>query len=203
MSGLLDWLVSLPIGALYVAVAVIAAIENFFPPIPADTIVALGAFLAARGHGTAFGSFVATWLGNVSGAMVMYGLGRRFGAHRLDQRLLGEGRGSAAEAKIATLYGRYGIGALFLSRFIPAVRAIVPPFAGALRVPLVRAAAPIGLASALWYGLITYLGFYVGSDWPSLLATMREYGLIAAVVAAVALALGALAWWLNPRRVRG
>ena len=42
MGGLVDWLTGLPIGALYVAIAAIAAVENFFPPIPADTIVALG-----------------------------------------------------------------------------------------------------------------------------------------------------------------
>src|SRR5439155_17196304 len=197
----MDWLVSLPIGALYLAIGVTAAIENFFPPVPADTIVALGAFLAARGHGTAFGSFLATWLGNVAGALVMYALGRRFGAHRVDERLLGA-RGSTAEARVRTLYGKYGLAALFLSRFIPGVRAIVPPFAGALRIPVRRAFLAIGLASAMWYGAVAYAGFYVGSDWQRLLATMREYGTIAAIAAAVLLAIGVLLWWLKPRMSR-
>lgn len=201
MSGLVDWLTSLPIGALYVAIAVIAAIENFFPPVPADTIVALGAFLAARGQGTALGSLAATWLGNVGGAMVMYALGRRYGADRLERRLLGE-RGSAAEARIATLYGRYGIAALALSRFLPGVRAVVPPVAGALRIPVWRAFGAIGFASAVWYGLITYAGFYLGSDWESVLAKMREYGKIAGVVAAVILVVGLLAWWARSRKSR-
>jgi membrane protein DedA with SNARE-associated domain len=198
---LVDWLTGLPIGALYLAIAIIAAIENFFPPVPADTIVALGAFLAARGHGTALGSFVATWIGNVGGAMVMYAIGRRFGAERLDRRFLGE-RGPAAESRIAALYGRYGIFALFLSRFLPGVRAVVPPVAGALRVPPIRAAAAIGLASSIWYGLITYAGFYLGSDWESVLATMREYGTIAGIVAGVVLTIGVLVWWMRSRRTR-
>ena len=201
MSGLVDWLTSLPIGALYVAIAIIAAIENFFPPVPADTIVALGAFLAARGQGTALGSLAATWLGNVGGAMVMYGLGRRYGADRLERRLLGE-RGSAAEARIATLYGRYGIVALCLSRFLPGVRAVVPPVAGALRIPAWRAFGAIGLASAVWYGLITYAGFYLGSDWETVLATLREYGKIAGIAAAVLLAIGILVWWVRSRKAR-
>jgi membrane protein DedA with SNARE-associated domain len=201
VSGLVDWLTSLPIGALYVAIAIIAAIENFFPPIPADTIVALGAFLAARGQGTALGSLAATWLGNVGGAMVMYALGRRYGADRLERRLLGE-RGSAAEARIATLYGRYGIAALFLSRFLPGVRAIVPPVAGALRIPVWRAVVAIGLASALWYGLVTYAGFSLGSDWETVLAKLREYGTIATIVAAFVLAIALVVWWMRSRKSR-
>src|SRR6185369_4349752 len=123
-----------------------------------------------------------TWIGNVGGAMVMYALGRRYGADRLERRLLGE-RGFAAEARIATLYGRYGIAALFLSRFLPGVRAVVPPVAGALRIPIARAFVAIGLASALWYGLITYIGFYLGTDWESLLAMLRRYGTLAGIVA--------------------
>ena len=202
MGGLVDWLTGLPIGALYVAIAAIAAIENFFPPVPADTIVALGAFLAARGQGTALGSFLATWIGNVGGAMVMYALGRRYGAERLEKRLLGE-KGSAAEARIAALYGRYGIIALCLSRFLPGVRAVVPPVAGALRIPPTRALIAIGSASALWYGLITYVGFYLGSDWESVLATMRRYGVITGIVAAIVLAIGLIAWWVRSRSRRG
>jgi membrane protein DedA with SNARE-associated domain len=198
---LVDWLTGLPIAALYVAIAAIAAIENFFPPVPADTIVALGAFLAARGQGTALGSFIATWLGNVGGAMIMYALGRRYGAERLERRLLGE-KGSAAEARIATLYGKYGIVALCLSRFLPGVRAVVPPVAGALRIPPTRAAIAIGSASAIWYGLITYVGFYLGSDWETVLATMRRYGTVVGIVAAVVLAIAVIAWWVRSRSRR-
>ena len=39
MSGILDWLESLPVAALYGCLAIIAAIENIFPPVPADTVV--------------------------------------------------------------------------------------------------------------------------------------------------------------------
>ncbi|PYP66245.1 MAG: alkaline phosphatase, partial [Gemmatimonadetes bacterium] len=84
MDSLLAWLTSLPIGTLYVALAAVAAIENVFPPIPADTVVALGSFLAARGKGSVIAAFTATWLGNVTSAMIMYGIGRRYGAARLE-----------------------------------------------------------------------------------------------------------------------
>lgn len=202
MQGLFDWLLSLPLAALYATLGVVAAIENVFPPIPADTIVALGSFLAARGHGSVVGAFLATWIGNVAGAMVTYSAGRRYGAERLERRLMGDKAGSA-QARLQNLYGRFGIAALFFSRFIPGIRAIVPPFAGALRVPPLRAGIAIALASGIWYGLVSYLGYTVGADWPRLVALIKRDGALAAMVAAVlALAIGVV-WWLRARRDRG
>ncbi|HKO16880.1 MAG TPA: DedA family protein [Gemmatimonadaceae bacterium] len=199
VQGFLDWLVGLPLGALYAALGVVAALENIFPPIPADTVVAVGSFLAARGQGSAVGAFLATWLGNVGGAMIMYGVGRCYGAARLERRLLGA-RGPGAELQLQRMYGRYGIAALFISRFIPAVRALVPPFAGALRIPPLRTALAMGLASAIWYGIVSYVGFTVGGNWQRLSAIIGHYGRDLAIAATAIVALGAGVWWYRYRR---
>ena len=201
MNALLDWLGGVPVGVLYVVLGVAAAVENFFPPIPADSVVAVGSFLAARGNGSALWAFAATWIGNIAGAVVMYALGRRFGAARLERRLLGE-KSASAEGRLRAAYGRYGVGALFLSRFVPAVRAIVPPFAGALRVPPLRAFAAIGLASGLWYGIVSWLGFHLGADWQLLGDTLQRYGLIAALAGAGLLLVILGVWWLRHRSTR-
>lgn len=199
MSSVFDWLLSLPLGLLYVALAVVAAVENFFPPLPADTVVAIGSFLAARGKGSALWAFLATWIGNVGGAMIMYALGRKYGAERLERRLMGE-KGPRAEARLQSLYGKYGVGALFVSRFIPGVRALVPPFAGALRVPPVRSALAIGAASALWYGFVSYIGFRAGADWQEITALLGRYGRVLALTAGVLILAGGAIWWLRARR---
>lgn len=196
MEGVQDWLTALPPAVLYLVLAVVAAVENVFPPVPADTVVAFGAFLAARGHATLAGALAATLGGNVAGAMGMYAAGRRFGAARLERRL-GGGRGGH---RLQELYGRYGVLALFVSRFLPGVRALVPPFAGALRLPAWRVLAILGSASAIWYGAITVIAYRVGADWPTLQARMRgwQHGIgIGAAVAAVVV-LGA--WLLFRRR---
>ena len=49
MTDLVHSLESLPPGPLYALIAVFAALENIFPPVPADAVVALGAFLEGRG----------------------------------------------------------------------------------------------------------------------------------------------------------
>lgn len=201
MQAFFDWLTALPPAALYLALGAAAAVENIFPPLPSDTVVAFGSFIAARGHGSAAGSFLATWVGNVTGAMFMYFLGRRYGAERLMRRLA-KGGGGDAEAKIRAWYGRRGIWALAFSRFLPGVRAFVPPIAGALRVPPLQALLAMSLASGVWYGVITWLAFRVGDDWDALAARIggvsRGVGLAALAVTAIAVAV----WLVRRRRSR-
>ena len=198
MDQLYAWLTSLPPVALYLALAVTAAAENIFPPLPADTVVAFGSFLAARGAATPAGTFLATWIGNVAGAMLVYATARRFGAEWLEARLDRFG-GQRREHTLERLYRRYGILALFVSRFLPGVRAVVPPFAGALRVPPVRAAAAIALASGVWYGVVTIVAYRVGADWEALRERVGSLSRGAAIGAAGLVVVVAAVWFLRRR----
>jgi membrane protein DedA with SNARE-associated domain len=194
-----DFLTALPPAALYVTLAVTAAIENVFPPLPSDAVVAFGSFIAARGHASVVATFLSTWAGNLSGAMLMYWLGRRYGAERLTARMARSGEGQAAEQRIRAWYGRHGLWAIAASRFLPAARALVPPVAGALRVPPGRAALAMGIASAVWYGAITAFAFTVGDRWEELAERVSDASRLAGYVA-IALAGLALAYWLVRRR---
>ena len=195
MQGALDWLTAVPPAVLYLVLAVVAAIENVFPPVPADTVVAFGGFLAARGQATLAGAFLATLGGNLAGARGMYAAGRRFGAERLATRLAAGG----SATRLRDFYGRYGMIALFVSRFLPGVRALVPPFAGALRLPAWRVMLILGTASGIWYGAITMIAYRVGADWPTLEAKMRQWQHLLVIGAAIVAILG-LGVWLARRR---
>ena len=200
MQGFQDWLLGLPPAALYAALAVVAALENIFPPIPADTVVALGSFIAARGEASALATFLATWTGNVAGAALMYGLGHRYGHAWLALRLVGA---ESSEHRLAEWYRRRGTWAIVVSRFLPGFRAVVPPVAGALRIPARHALTAIGLASAVWYGAISWAGYHVGDSWDAIAARIsgwnRALGIVAAVVAAALVA----AWLVYRRRRAG
>ena len=196
MGDVLDWITALPPAVLYLVLACVAAIENVFPPLPADTIVGFGAFLAARGHATLAGAFAATLAGNLLGAMAMYAAGRHFGAGPLERRLAGR----ASARRLESFYARYGDTALFVSRFLPGVRALVPPFAGALRLPAWRVIVILGAASAIWYGGITLIAYRLGSDWAAVQERIVDWqqGLLIASAAAGVLAIGA--WFLLRQR---
>lgn len=200
MDQLLGWLTDLPPLALYAALALAAGIENIVPPIPADTVVAFGAFLAARGDATPVGTFLATWVGNVGGAMLVYAAARRFGAAWLSRRMERFG-GRQRERQLEQWYEKRGMVALFFSRFVPAARALVPPVAGAMRVPAPRTAIVIAIASGIWYGTITVLAYRVGASWDQLQARIGDFSRTAAIVAGIILAVG-IAIWLVRRRAR-
>ncbi len=196
MDALLQWLGALPPGALYVTLALIAAAENVFPPLPADTVVAVGAFLAARGTGSLPAAAASIWAGNVLGAVGMYVVGRTYGSSALMRRL----GGAAAEARVARMYSSYGVWALFVSRFLPGVRAVVPPFAGALKVPLRLVLPAMAVASAIWYGAIAWIGFRFGENLEQMQGMIgratRTSGLVAV---AIVVAVGAVIWWRRRR----
>ncbi len=202
LQALLDWLSALPPATLLAAMATLAAVENIFPPIPADVLVAFGGFLAARNHASPWPAFFAVWLGNVAGALAMYVAGRRLGRAWIAKRFH-VAPGGRNEARLAAWHDRYGALAFFVTRFLPGIRAIVPPMSGALHFPLTGLAIAIAAASAIWYGAITWLAFTAGNNWDVLAQQVGKLGKWTGIVAVlVVLAAGAGAW-LALRRSRG
>jgi len=199
VDSLLQWLLHVSPATLYSVICATAAVENLFPPFPSDVVVAFGSFVAAQGPGTATGVFPSTWAGNVCGAMLVYALGRRYGAERLERRLAGK-HAESGDARIRAMFHRYGMPAVFVSRFVPGVRALVPAFAGALKLNPWSTAAMIASASALWYGLITWIAFRVGADWPHLRAIISRYSSTAAIVGTIILVMGIAAWLFFRKR---
>lgn len=198
MNALLDWLSSLPPLPLYAALALTAAVENVFPPFPADTVVGVGSFLAARGAGSLPIAAVSIWAGNVLGALGMYFVGRRYGSAALMKRL----GGADSEARVTSMYNSYGVWALFLSRFLPGVRAVVPPMAGALKIPFRQVVPAIAVASALWYGAIAWLGFKFGQNLEELQRLIGSATRTSGLVAFALVALVGIVIWYRRRRGR-
>jgi membrane protein DedA with SNARE-associated domain len=188
---MLLWLGDLPIATLYVAMGVVAAIENIFPPFPADIVVAFGSFLAARGKASPYSTFLVSWSGNIVGATFMYYVGRRYGSGAFMSRLERWG-GKNAEERLRSLYDRYGMPALFISRFLPGVRALVPPFAGAMKLPPIAVGAAIALASGVWFAFITWIAFQAGEDWDVLYAKILHSSKVAGIAGFSLVAIVAL-----------
>ncbi|MGH7695259.1 MAG: DedA family protein [Gemmatimonadaceae bacterium] len=200
LTAFLDWLGGLPAGVLYAALGALAFIENVFPPIPADVIAAFGSFVAAREGRSPMPPFLWVWLSNVAGAMFMWAVGHRIGRRRVE-RWLRLTPHDPAEQRFEALYGRLGTAAFFVSRFVPGVRAIVPPFAGAMHVRPLRPAIAIALASGLWYALITFLAFRAGEEWETLALLLRRLGWGAALGATAILGTMGV-WWYRRHKKR-
>lgn len=178
-----------------------AAVENLVPPIPADTFVLFGAFLAAKGRARPEVVWLVTWLPNVASAMTIYALARRYGRAFFKTRIGRLILHPRQLERVHGFYNRWGAFAIFFSRFLPGFRAVVPLFAGVAHVGAVRAGLPMLLASGLWYGLLVFLGYRAGRNWAAIQAVFSQYSVWLAIVA-IPLALLVLAWWWRTRHRR-
>ena len=200
MNQLLDWVAALPEAALYAILFAAGTIENIFPPFPSDVVIAFGGFLLAQGaRGSMLGVFLSVWVSNVASAMAVYALGRRYGAARVEGWIGGK-HVERREARLKKLFDRFGLPAIFVSRFVPGVRAIVPAFAGALKLSPAWVTVMVATASALWYGLITVIAFRVGSDWERLQGIVAQYGKVAAIIGGGLLIIGIAVWLIARKR---
>jgi membrane protein DedA with SNARE-associated domain len=199
ISQALTFLGELPGGLLYGVLAVGALLENLVPPIPADTFVVVGGLLVSRGAADPLWVLLGIWVANVSGAFVVYLTGYRYGRAFFD---VGAGRRVLTPSqleRISAFYARRGVWAIFFARFLPGFRAVVPAFAGVSHLPMRLVALPIALASAIWYGILLWLGVLAGRN----LERAEEWfaGLnlsLLAFAAVVAILVGI--WWVRSRK---
>lgn len=199
MREFIEWVGAVPEPLVYLALGLGAAVENVVPAVPADTFVALGGFLSAFGDLDRRWIFVATWLLNVLSALAVYRIGYMHGPAFFER---GWGRRVLRPhqmERMRAFYARYGVVAIFLTRFLPGLRSVVPVFAGVAHQPAIFVALPIATASAIWYGGLIWLGVFAGRN----LSRLRELlGGLNGVLGAVAVvsALGVAVWWWRTRR---
>lgn len=198
MEGVLEALAGLPVWLTYVVLGFGAALENVFPPIPADTFVLFGGFLAGRGGPTAWLVFLATWGANVGSALAVFWAGRHYGRSFFQEGL---GRYAVNRHQLRRLqdfYDRWGLLAIFLTRFLPGLRAVVPAFAGVTMQKLLPVALPLAVASAIWYGALVWLGATAGRNLETVLGWLRDTNRVLLVLAAIPVILIGV-WWFRSR----
>jgi membrane protein DedA with SNARE-associated domain len=194
-----DALAALPTLPTYLMLMVLSAVENVFPPVPADVAVALGAFLAHRGEISAPLLGVLCWLANTASAAWVYyfarGRGPAFFREGLGRRLMRPGDIETVEA----MFRRHGALGIFVTRFLPGVRAAVLPFAGAFGLPPRRALLPAALASAFWYTFLVSAGALLGDNWSAVKTLVNGVNQALAIVAVFVVAAGYF-WFRRWRR---
>lgn len=199
LESLITWLAGLPPVAVYGVLALMAAVENVFPPFPSDTAIALGAFLAHRGVTEPWLVFVVTIVANMSTAMGMYWLASHHATTLFGSRIVRRFLSEDGIEHVRAEYQRFGIAGLFLGRMLPGFRAVVAPFAGLIRLGAWRAFVPMFLASALWYGGLIFVASALGSRLDRIVEVIggvnRSLGIISLV-----LVLGLVAWVVVCRR---
>ena len=70
-----NWLMDIMSEYGYIGILLLIALENIFPPIPSEVILTFGGYLTTQTDLTIVGVVIASTIGSIIGAVVLYVLG--------------------------------------------------------------------------------------------------------------------------------
>jgi membrane protein DedA with SNARE-associated domain len=184
-----EWLDTVPAAAVYAVVGLVIGLESLGIPLPGEIILVSAALLSSRHGGVdpvVLGACASA--GAVIGDSLGYAVGRK-GGRPLLAWLGGKFPGHFGEGHIATAersFGKWGMWAVFLGRFVALLRIFAGPLAGVLRMPYWKFLFANVLGAVVWAGGTTAVIFYVGVVAESWLKRFSWLGLVAAVLVGVA-----------------
>jgi membrane protein DedA with SNARE-associated domain len=174
-------------------------LENAGLPVPGETILLFGAFLAHQR------TVHIDWVIAVAAAGATVGdnlgyLAGHYGGARLVRRIRGrplfsERRFDRAEQAVL----QYGPWAVFVARFITGLRIVAGPLAGAFRMAYLKFLLANLTGAIIWASVIGAAGYALGSNWARLMRFAKELDWV--VLSVVLLVVLALVY--HSRRARG
>jgi membrane protein DedA with SNARE-associated domain len=167
----------------YLIVFLGVGIESLGVPVPGETSLLVGVFLATQGRLSVPVVALVAWVGAVIGDNLGYAIGRRWGTRlvRLPavRRVYSPERLQRAEA----LFERRGWLAVFTGRFIALLRIFAGPLAGIHRMPWPGFFVANATGGALWVAVIVVIGVLIGSNLDRAISLVGRVGYIGLGVA--------------------
>lgn len=168
----------------YLGIALLLFVENIFPPIPSELILPLTGFLVSKGEYSFTGVLLASSLGTVGGALLLYYLGRKFGEKRIENFSSSYGSYIGIKKKeiqkSRSWFETHGGKIVFFGRLIPTIRSLISLPAGLTKMPLGKFLLYTSLGSIFWNTLLITLGWYLGEQWQKVQEYTRffKYGIL-------------------------
>ena len=153
-------------------VLLLAWLEYVFPPVPGDSTILFGFFLAGTGVLSLPAVLVAALSGSVLGALTAYRLGGRLGRSYF---FLRSAWAREELDKVERWFGRFGPRLLAVNRFIPGVRGFFLYAAGMGRMEGRGVVIYSSLSNVLWVALLAWGGTSLGSTWDDVRVVFRRY----------------------------
>ena len=175
---------------VYVVIYFSCVLENLFPPFPGDAVIFVGAFFAGTGQIYLPLVFIMTFLGSMSGALLLYSLGKR-GIRKLFIFHTGIFFNDQQLKKIESWFVKYGEKVLLLSRFIAGVRSGIALAAGVGKVDLRKMIVYTSVSVLLWNGLLTAIATVLKENYRSAYRFLTTYNSIVLLLLAAA-----IVYWL-------
>ena len=167
LSSLADWVTDVIDRLGYVGVALLVALENLFPPIPSEIVLPFAGFVAHDGRATLIGMIVATTIGSVVGAWVLYGIAAAMGPERFHHFVVRYGKWfrltSADVARAERWFDQRASVAVLVGRCVPLIRSLVSIPAGFRRMRFVTFTLYTIIGSLVWNTALIGAGYPSGT----------------------------------------
>ena len=158
----------------YLGVFLLIAIENIFPPIPSEVVLLFSGFMTTYTELNVVIMIIASTLGSLVGAIVLYYVGKILNKERLKKIVSGK-IGKILRLKNEDIekadkwFDTKGNKTVFFCRFIPIVRSLISIPAGMSEMPMLKFLIYTIVGSAIWNTVLIIAGNMVGENWVNIL----------------------------------
>ena len=188
----------------YFGVFFLIAIENIFPPIPSEVILLFGGFMTTYSKINIIGVIIASTLGSLVGALILYYIGKILNKERLKKIVKGK-VGKILRLKVKDIdkadewFDTKGNKTVFFCRFVPILRSLISIPAGMSEMPMPKFLLYTTVGSAIWNAVLTIAGSIVGDKWETIVDIFDKYSHITLIVLIV-LFIGAIIYYFKKRK---
>ena len=164
----------------YLGVFLLIAIENVFPPIPSEVILLFGGFMTTFSDMNIVGVIIASSLGSILGAIILYYIGKLLNKDRL-KKIITSKPGKLLRLKPEDIdkadewFDTKGNKTVFFCRFVPIIRSLISIPAGMSEMPMKKFLLYTAAGSLIWNAALTIAGSIVGENWTSIVDIMDQY----------------------------
>lgn len=178
----------------YMGILLLIMVENLFPPIPSEVILAFGGFMTTYSSMNLFGVVLFSTLGSLFGAVILYFVGYILNKDRLSKIVSGKiGKllrlKSTDIEKADGMFLKSGKKTVFFARFVPIVRSLISIPAGMSKMPFISFMIYTTFGTIIWNSVLVIIGRMLGSNWIKVVSIINEYSSIVLIVLAIVFAL--------------
>ncbi len=158
----------------YIGITFLIALENVFPPIPSEIILTFGGFLTNKTSLSITGVIMASTIGSLIGAIILYYLGYILQGKLGDLLKLNRQH----IAKTNYWFDKHGNKAVLIGRCIPIIRSLISIPAGInnMKISLFLFYTTIG--SIIWNTILVLAGAFLGENWSYFSKAINRYSKI-------------------------
>jgi len=171
-----------------IGAGVFIAIESIVIPLPSELVLLLSGFNVSIGEFSFFPVWIATTIGSLVGAYVLYSIGYAVSRDGINNLVARFGKYVGIKQRDVdsafAWFERYGSFVIFFGRLIPLIRSLVSIPAGLAKMNLLRFSTLTVAGSGIWNALWIYIGIQLGDRWRDAeeWAKYFDYGVYAVVV---------------------